>query len=372
MNRSDLDRGIINIGNLYRFNRKIAKLQRNEPVTIAFIGGSITQDCNTTTHELCYAYRVYDWFLRQFPSCKIKYINAGIGATGSDFGMARVEEDVLSYNPDIIFAEFSVNDVNNYFYKETFEQFIRKILIHKCEPALFMFNNVFYDSGYNAQEVHNEIGLYYDLPIVSMKDSVYEEILLGKFESKNITTDNLHPNNTGHGLLADVIINLLEIIMDKCREGNVESSYIIKEKYLTSDKYFNIKRYRNEIFLSGKTVSSNCLLDDSEQYGVKDCFKKGIIFDSNNAILETELEFKGLFVQYKRYCDRKAPKCNLYIDEKLVDVLDGNFDEDWGDCLYMKFIAEYDDNKTHKLKFEIEQFDSIINDRFYLVSVITY
>jgi hypothetical protein len=38
-------------------------------------------------------------------------VNAGIGATDSDYGSLRAQRDVLSKNPDLVIIEFAVNDI---------------------------------------------------------------------------------------------------------------------------------------------------------------------------------------------------------------------------------------------------------------------
>lgn len=142
-------------------------------------------------------------------------MNAGVGATTSKFGVARVEEEVLYLKPDVVFAEFSVNDTDNELYYETFEGLVSRILLYENKPALFMFNNVFYDDGHNAQRVHNQVGKYYELPIVSMKESIYGEIITGTISNLHISADNLHPNDLGHELVTGVITNLLEQIYEE-------------------------------------------------------------------------------------------------------------------------------------------------------------
>ena len=50
------------------------------------------------------------WFRENFPSAKVNEINAAIGGTGSDLGVFRLDHDVLSHRPDLLFVEFAVND----------------------------------------------------------------------------------------------------------------------------------------------------------------------------------------------------------------------------------------------------------------------
>lgn len=371
MLRSDMDKGIINIGNLYRFHRVFDRLKNGDEITVVFLGGSITQDCLATKHELCYAFRTFDWFRRKFPAAKINYINAGIGGTTSQFGAARVEEDVLSHSPDIVFVEFSVNDSNDEKYKETYESLLRKILSAQSEPAVFTFNNVRYDNGENAQEVHNEVARYYKLPVVSMKDSIYRELLLGHFSSENITADHLHPNDVGHGLLAEVICNLLDTILSQYYSGNVETEeYTLPEEPLTKIRYMDSARYRNEIVHFPSFRCEGVTIDDREQYEAKDCFKKGIIFNQSEAYICLKLKFKSLSVQYMKTMGKHSPLAALYIDGKKTAILDGNFDENW-DCLYLHDICSFEQCEEHDIRIEVENYPENCGQNFYFVSFIT-
>nr|MCR5108787.1 hypothetical protein [Lachnospiraceae bacterium] len=103
-------KGLINRGNLSRLKSFLSKASIGFDTSIAFIGGSITQGAVAGGDELCYAKRVFDHLSQCYPNSHFTYINAGIGATTSQFGAARVYEDVLKYDPDLVFIEYSVND----------------------------------------------------------------------------------------------------------------------------------------------------------------------------------------------------------------------------------------------------------------------
>ena len=53
-----------------------------------------------------------------------------------NIGVHRVEEQVLSKNPDIVFVDFSVNDKDNKYNKISYESLIRRILSHESKPAI--------------------------------------------------------------------------------------------------------------------------------------------------------------------------------------------------------------------------------------------
>jgi lysophospholipase L1-like esterase len=331
------DRGIINIGNLTRMKRAMMKAFTGEAIKVGFLGGSITAGSLATTPQSSYAYQVYSWWRNKFPMSEVAYVNAGVGATSSKFGVARVEEDLLDCEPDIVFAEFSVNDSDNDLFKETFEGLIRKILLHKTEPALLMLNNVFYDDGHNAQRVHNQIGKYYDLPIVSIKESIYTEIEKGVIRNNEITPDNLHPNDLGHKLVAGVITNLLEHIYDAVIVNNIESNATDFPVAVTANRYYgSIRRSSKNTspLLDGFTI------DETVKQGSWDVFRNGWSAYKEGSSIRFEVEGSMISVQYRKYAIHPAPIAKIVVDDDVNNeiYLDANFEETWGDCLYLQDI----------------------------------
>ncbi len=117
---------------------------------------------------------------------------------------------MLMYQPDFVVVDFSVNDDPDAFFQETYEGLIRKIMTWSSKPALLLLNNVFYDTGKNAQEYHDAVRDWYHLPNVSIRDTVWQRMKAGEFTREEITPDGLHPNDKGHGLVAAEIIACLE------------------------------------------------------------------------------------------------------------------------------------------------------------------
>jgi lysophospholipase L1-like esterase len=70
---------------------------------IGYLGGSITAQNGWRVQTLAH-------FKKAYPQSTFTEINAAIGGTGSDLGVFRVQQDVLSKGPDLLFVEFAVND----------------------------------------------------------------------------------------------------------------------------------------------------------------------------------------------------------------------------------------------------------------------
>ncbi len=375
------ERGLLRVGNTSRMTRVMKRALAGEKLRVAFLGGSITAGAAATSAEGCYAYRVYTWWKERFPLAEIEYINAGVGATTSKFGVARVKEDILSLKPDAVFVEFSVNDSDLPVFQETFEGLIRTILLDADEPAVFMFNNVFYDDGRNAERVHNEIGEYYDLPIVSMRASLFEEIRKGNLKNTDISADNLHPNDYGHQLVAGVICHLLDRIYREVAEESDRNQiasagefmgtlapYRIPEVPLTANRYFGSDRKNNR---SCEPEAYGFVKDETVKNGVWDVFRYGWAAKSTGSRIRFEVEGWLISLQYRKYALHPAPVARAIIDgrEEQAVILDANFDETWGDCLYLQDVFTSENRGRHTVEIILEE--EVPEKDFYLASVIT-
>lgn len=153
---------------------------------MGFIGGSITQGFAATEPDQCYAARTVAWLRKVFPNTEFDYVNAGIGATNSQFGAARVQEDLLPRLPDLVFVEFSVNDHSTPHFCETYEGLVRQIYGSASAPAMVLIHNVYYDTGKSAAYYHAQIGRHYDLPCISMQNSIYPAVAAGNCRQRRL------------------------------------------------------------------------------------------------------------------------------------------------------------------------------------------
>ena len=158
---------------------------------------------------------------------------------------------MLMYRPDFVVVDFSVNDEPNAFYQETYEGLLRKILGWSSAPAVLLLNNVYYDTGKSAQEYHNAVGDYYQVPHVSIKNTLYSDMLRGKYKREELTQDGLHPNDRGHFLVARQITGVLEQIraLGQGVGGNAllsvtakDASEFVLPEPMTKNAYENAKR----------------------------------------------------------------------------------------------------------------------------------
>ena len=362
-----------------RLKNLMKRAAKGESLVIGFLGGSITQGSLSSTPKTCYAYLVYEWWKKSFPNAAFSFVNGGIGGTTSHYGGARAWKDVLCYRPDIVTVDFSVNDDANEFFEETYEGTLRRLLAAPSAPAVVVLNNVFYDTGKNAQDYHNRIADHYGIPHVSIKDTVYPDVESGKIVRADITPDNLHPNDKGHRLVADEICKLLDSIKAEMEEEKIageniegkstktEASVLLPAP-LTENAYEHsrlIQIQDNEAILDG------FLVDPIEKKGMLDIFKNGWTAAHTNDKISFEIECSCLAVQYRKSVQQPVPKAKAVIDgdEAHAVILDGNFTEDWGDCLYLEPLLHHAEKKVHKIEIIVTDAKDIVRP-FYLVSLI--
>ena len=104
---------------------KQANKRAAKPITVAFIGDSVTQGCfecymtSETSLETVYDYksaystRVGEILHLLYPSAQVNIVNSGISGDNAQGGAERFERDVLSYDPDLVVISFGLNDSVN-------------------------------------------------------------------------------------------------------------------------------------------------------------------------------------------------------------------------------------------------------------------
>ena len=362
------------MNNITRLKNLMKRAANGESLVIGFLGGSITQGSLSSTPKTCYAYLVYEWWKKSFPNAAFSFVNGGIGGTTSHYGGARAWKDVLCYRPDIVTVDFSVNDDANEFFEETYEGTLRRLLAAPSAPAVVVLNNVFYDTGKNAQDYHNRIADHYGIPHVSIKDTIFPDVESGKIVRADITPDNLHPNDKGHRLVADEICKLLDSIKEELEKEDTEGKIIETNDLaslpapLTENAYEHsrlIQIQDNEAILDG------FLVDPIEKKGMLDIFKNGWTAAHTNDKISFEIECSCLAVQYRKSVQQPVPKAKAVIDgdEAHAVILDGNFTEDWGDCLYLEPLLHHAEKKVHRIEITVTDAKDIVRP-IYLVSLI--
>lgn len=128
------------------------------PVTIAFLGDSVTQGCFEvykkyegsieTVFDREHAYHNYlnRIFSILYPSVPISIVNAGISGDKAPHGLERLERDILRFSPDLVVVCFGLNDSTEGIsgldrYKKALKSIFKELQIRNID-SIFMTPNM--------------------------------------------------------------------------------------------------------------------------------------------------------------------------------------------------------------------------------------
>ena len=113
--------------------------------------------------------------------------------------------------------------------------------------------------------------------------------------------------------------------------------------------------------------------DPEEKLGHLDHWKNGWVGQKPGDKITFEVDASCIAVQYRKTIRRPALRAQLVLDGDTAHpvLLDGNFDEDWGDCLYLQPILHHGEQKTHTVEITILPTEDKAPTEFYLMALIT-
>ena len=309
---------IYQMGNTSRLREKIEKAQDGKKVTVAYLGGSITEGNGL---ETCYAKRSYNYFAQTFGTgSNVSYVNAGLSGTSSVVGLMRAQNDIYKYEPDVIFLEFSVNDHPEEIYKKSYESLVKQCLSQSNDPAVIILINRA-KGGYSMQEQMAAIGKNYNVPVISMDMALTNAFNSGLLKTSDYYTDEYHPHANGCALISDCISYFYRQAM---KTENITGEYTIPSSTVYGSEYStasmaNLSDLQNFNTGSFKTDNSNSR------------FQYGFTFQKNSA--NTPMTFttqgKGIFITFKSNQNSSLGKLQITVNG-VTSTIDGNKLYAWG------------------------------------------
>lgn len=214
---------------------------KNE-ITIVAFGDSITMGVQMTP-ENRWVDMVQKYFDGHATLRGVRMINSGVGGNTSREGLARIEQDVLSHNPDLVLVEFGGNEatpnpereVSADEFQKNLDVIRKKIQAAGAGMMLLTFppvinewhcwrdENKFSDAGgldeYVEQyrRITREYAAENDIPLVDI-DKILREACKKDLSGRFILPDGIHLTAEGNGVIAQAIIGMLDsYITERCR-----------------------------------------------------------------------------------------------------------------------------------------------------------
>lgn len=391
--REMIQRSLMNFGNTCRIQRVIEKARDGKEVTLAYIGGSITQGAGAIPiHTKCYAYQSCKLFQKRFAAQdNVRLIKAGVGGTPSELGMIRFDRDVLrrEEQPDLVVIEFAVNDEGDETKGDCYESLVRKVLNLPWKPAVVLLFSVF-ANDWNLQERLKPVGYRYDLPMVSIRDAVSPQFQMPKGRGRVLTKnqffyDMFHPNNTGHTIMADCLQYLFERCdaAEPARVGTFVEG--MTEEQILSEKLFGPavigadferiflldkkNRYVGAKIRTGSFTSTDIELQSVEMDGSLTQtpeFPYNWMYDGSRlqmAGFEMEITCKSLFLIFKDSGETDVGKANVFVNDVYCMTADPH-KNNWLHCNAVLLFWETE-SRSHKVRITVTEEDQ--NKKFTIL-----
>lgn len=348
--KSMISKSLLSKGNNKRLKAAIEKAERGEEVTIAYIGGSITQGAGAKPiNTECYAYKSYFKFKEMFGKDggkNIHFVKAGVGGTSSELGVIRYERDILrdeKVEPDIVIIEFAVNDADDETKGICYESLCLKALSGHNKPAVILLFSVFV-SDWNLQDRLSPVGWHYNLPMVSVKDAVVEQFKLTKEEGNVISKrqffyDIYHPTNDGH----TVMVDCLAYLFSETKKSAIDKEDIITNKMAIIGNYFADLHLldRNHNINVAKIVEGGFSemdfdlqmveMDDNTFGSPEFPYNWMHMTSSGNESFKMIINSSSLILVFKDSGKGEFGKADIFIDGKRVKTLDPH-KNNWTHC----------------------------------------
>lgn len=322
------------------------KAAAGEKVVIACIGGSITQGTiskgsidSQTGLKMPYADIFFQWWKDTFPDTEFEFINAGIGGTDSYLGVHRVQADVLDYEPDLVLVKFSVNDADSLFYKKTYDNLVRKILLSESSPAVMLLY-MGQTNGATAQASHVFIGFGYQLPMLSYTSLINDMMEQKVYTADELSGDVVHPSALGHAIAGEIIWKYMNNVYSQLDSYEAPDGFTAAA--ITKDTYLD----------AGILDSANTDADSMGRFEKKRIctqYPYGWECSKGDGQLEITAEFRNLGILYYATVDGKSGQFDIYIDGEYVKTIDADFAGGWGNAITATQVYTSGESTVHTI-----------------------
>ena len=341
-----LQDSLVSAGNNARLKKVLEKTRNGEKVTIALLGGSITEGAGPAKKTDGYAYQFVEAFQAAYGTGdNVFFVNAGLSGTPSSLGAIRYKKDVLDVlgtEPDLFIIEFAVNDWNEATKTRAYESLVHDVLSQDNDAAVILLFAVS-KSKWNVQSDYLPVGNHYDLPMVSIKDAIVEPFKNNKLTDAEFFADDYHPTKYGHTVMSDCLMNLLSVVDAE----EAEEMAAVPETGKKGLDFKNVIMLESDVEYEGITIAPGSFtLKDSTIQGFGLSYQAS--FPNNwkhdgtagNESFTMTLTCKNLMLNYKTSSSQTFGEVEIYVDGTKVSSVNGYSAGGWNNCNVILLIDE--------------------------------
>ncbi len=230
------------VGDFAQFDERA---REGEKLNIVFLGGSLTWGAQATDPQLTsYRALVGQKLEEHYPKAHFTFWDAAIGGVGSQLAVFRLERDVLSREPDLVFIDYAVNDGPYDVDPQrlaSYESLVRRVILEAGAPVVVMLFAVKKDMEPNPEPrhrdgAHREIARVYRAGVgdaVSLMQKRVQEGLAFADEMWPYPPDVTHPGDPGYELYAEAAWDGLREAIEQGKVCTAPAKMLHSETYMT-------------------------------------------------------------------------------------------------------------------------------------------
>ena len=225
------------------------KLVCENKLNVAYFGGSITFGAAASDRDKTSWRALTTAFLKKnFKNAEITETNAAVSGTGTGYALFRMDDDLLSHNPDLVFIEFSINDMYQMYTVEEsliyYESVLKRIYAHNPNADIIMV--VTTDKGYiggtcDMMQAHKKLASYYNIPTIDVGAALAEELQITGNSIDEYIADWVHPADKGYAVYAKTVCAFLEKELTGAEPADISAK--------------DLPKYHSEGLMLSKTTS---------------------------------------------------------------------------------------------------------------------
>jgi lysophospholipase L1-like esterase len=197
------------------------RARAGEHLNVVFFGCSLTWGANATDPMLTsFRGQTIARLEKKYPDAHFKFFDGAIGGTGSQFGLFRMDRDVMRHKPDLVYVDFSANDGIEAATPNTmasYEAIVRRIITEAHAPVV----QVIFPFQWNVQGnklenlgrrlAHLEVAKAYHTAVGDAIELSFQRVAKGKTTIQKIwDVDGVHPGDAGYTLFTDAAWDAFE------------------------------------------------------------------------------------------------------------------------------------------------------------------
>lgn len=207
----------------------------NKKLKVVYFGGSVTVGYGASNQDTkSWRALIGQWLVDTFPNAEVTNLNRGTGESGTYLGSYRFERDVVAADPDLVFIEYSINDLYaDATYAQAasqYEAIVRGIRqkLPDCDIVTVLVTDQGRANGrlHTQAQAHEDVSIAYGIPTIHVGRAL-ADYLIEYCETdvwSNYMIDIVHPNDKGYNFYYEVVREFMTTCLkDYKHDGKVKN-----------------------------------------------------------------------------------------------------------------------------------------------------